>query len=98
MDVDAFAQATANVDLTQTYAGLYGNEIQAVSQTILSHESRGSDRDVVFVSLKGWDHHTNLNSNLATNFQGLNSALEAFEAEMKANVSAALSTSTRRFF
>ena len=55
----------------------------ALSQTILSHDARGSDRDVIYVELPNWDHHSNLKDNLSTKFRELDSALTFFEEEMK---------------
>ena len=62
----------------------YSAELKTVATLIASRDQRGTDRDVFFLSLGGWDHHSALKSNLAENFVKLNGALEAFTNEMKA--------------
>ena len=86
-DSEQLVDSLENVELTQDYndgGGDYMGKIGAVSSLILTHEDRGTDRDVIFVEMGGWDHHTQLKTSLSTEFQQLNTALEAFEAEMKA--------------
>ena len=86
-DSEQLVDSLENVELTQDYndgGGDYMGKIGAVSSLILTHEDRGTDRDVIFVEMGGWDHHTQLKASLSAEFQQLNTALEAFEAEMKA--------------
>lgn len=45
-------------NLTQSFVGeQYTERMKAVATMILSHKQRGTDRDVIFVKLGGWDHH-----------------------------------------
>lgn len=62
----------------------YIRKIKSLNEMILTHEERGVDRDVFFVSLGNWDHHDALNANLEREHGRLNQALELFELEMKA--------------
>jgi len=60
----------------------FSNKIKAVATLIASRKNRGTDRDVFYVSLGGWDNHANLKTALALQFQDLNSALTSFYKEM----------------
>lgn len=76
-----------NVKLTQDYDGVgggYNSMIRTLNNIILTHKDRGSDRDVLFVDLGGWDHHQEMKTNLADGFQNLNTALTLFVKEMQA--------------
>jgi uncharacterized protein (DUF1501 family) len=74
-----------DVELTQDYSGgAYNGKIEALAQAILTHEARGSDRDVLYLELGGWDHHADMKNLLSRGFQNLNSALTLLEQEMKA--------------
>jgi uncharacterized protein (DUF1501 family) len=76
-----------DIVLTQDYAEgshKYNGQIKALGETILTHEARGSDRDVLYLELGGWDHHSNMKENLSARFQDLDAALALFEQEMKA--------------
>jgi uncharacterized protein (DUF1501 family) len=61
----------------------YSSKLKAVATLIAAQELRGTDRDVFFLSLSGWDHHGKLKANLASNFAQLNQALLSFYEEMK---------------
>merc|ERR1712238_145855 len=82
-DNDSFADAVEDIVVAQDYEEI--KKVRSLSQVILSHEARGSDRDVVFLQLKGWDHHADMKANLSEEFGYLDSALAAFEGEMKAH-------------
>jgi len=86
-DSKQLADALENVQLTQDYTQSdfrYMKQIETVTGVILSHGDRGTDRDVIFLDMGGWDHHTDLKNKLGLQMQELNSALEVFEKEMKA--------------
>ena len=61
----------------------YGSKFKIVSTLIAAHEQRGTDREVFFVELGRWDHHSGMMGSLSTGFQKLNGALAAFQQEMK---------------
>lgn len=77
------------VELTQDYTGNEDNQkymrtVKALANLILSNKYRGSDRDVLFATLGGWDMHADVKAGLATEFKNLDEALSLFESEMKA--------------
>jgi uncharacterized protein (DUF1501 family) len=59
-------------------------KLETMIKLMITHDSRGTDRDVFFVDLPGWDHHVDMKVRLADNFQKLNQALTLFVAELKA--------------
>jgi uncharacterized protein (DUF1501 family) len=59
-------------------------QLRVVTTLITSYKQRGTDQDVFFVKLSGWDQHSAMKSSLAENFALLNDALTAFHDEMKA--------------
>lgn len=83
---DRLFDAFEGVELTQTYPteeNPYVGQIQTLSSLILTHDDRGSDRDVFFLSLGEWDHHESMKASLSAEFLLLNEALTLFEQEMK---------------
>jgi len=49
---------SASTELTQPFdGGSYSSELKTVASLIVAHERRGTDRDIFFVDLGGWDHH-----------------------------------------
>jgi uncharacterized protein (DUF1501 family) len=62
----------------------YSSKLKVISMLIASHKQRGKDREAFFLSLPGWDHHSDMKRGLANNFVALNDALTAFYEEMKA--------------
>jgi uncharacterized protein (DUF1501 family) len=62
----------------------YSSKLRVVSTLISSHNQRGTDRDVFYLSLGGWDHHSDMKKGLSANFVLLNQALTVFYNEMKA--------------
>ena len=89
VDADKLKEAIDGVELTQNYPteseGDYVKKIRALSRLILTHEKRGADRDVFFLTLGDWDHHDSLKPNLARHFNGLNKALTLLEGELKSH-------------
>merc|ERR1712151_1255751 len=61
-----------------------GRQLRQVAKLIQTHEGRKSERDVFFVSVGGWDMHSNMRESLATKFQEVDDALRIFVAELKA--------------
>lgn len=53
-------QALSTTELKTTFASdsTYSQKLKAVSTLIASHTQRGTDRDVFFVGLAGWDDHS----------------------------------------
>ena len=85
---DELSEAISRVELTQSYpanGGQYVRQIETLAQLILTHETRGTDRDLFWMSLGSWDHHESLKANLAAEFQELNVGLELLEQELKAH-------------
>jgi len=59
-------------------------ELAQVAKLIAAREKRSAERDFFYVSLGGWDMHTNLKERLAVAFYHVDKALQSFVAEMKA--------------
>jgi uncharacterized protein (DUF1501 family) len=79
--------ALTKVTLTQTYSAYedtYDPKIRALTSVLLTHEERGADRDLFWLSLGEWDHHDNVKPNLAAEFQLLNQALTLLVRELQA--------------
>jgi uncharacterized protein (DUF1501 family) len=75
----------SGVSLSQTFPNTeFGVKLKTVASLISSHQQRGTDRDVFYVQLNYWDHHSELKKMLASQFQQLNGALTPFYEEMKA--------------
>lgn len=74
------------MELTQEYAeGDYTlAKVETVSKLILTQEERGTDRDVIFLEVGGWDHHEQLKNNLSLDLQNLNRVIDTFQKEMEA--------------
>lgn len=84
-DNEALVQALSTTQLATTFPDTeYGAKLKAVATLIASHNRRGTDREVFYVNLDGWDHHADMKPSLSKGFQQLNSSLTAFQQEMKA--------------
>jgi len=59
-------------------------QLRQVAKLIQTHDGRNSERDFFFVSVGGWDMHSNMKASLATKFLDVNEALSSFVSEMKA--------------
>jgi len=59
-------------------------QLRQVAKLIQTHEGRNSERDFFYVSVGGWDMHSNMKESLATKFLEVNDALSSFVSEMKA--------------
>jgi uncharacterized protein (DUF1501 family) len=57
-DSDKVREELAKVELTQAWEGEgYTRRLKTAASLISSHMYRGTDREVIFVELGGWDHH-----------------------------------------
>ncbi len=65
----------ANTDL--------GKQLMQVAKVIDARKELGAERDVFFVSIGGFDTHSDEGEKLASNFKHINKALEAFVTEMR---------------
>jgi uncharacterized protein (DUF1501 family) len=84
-DNQAILNAVTETTLVNTFPETeYASKLKAVATLIASHDQRGTDRDVFFLTMGGWDHHSSLKTGLARNFVELNAALATFTDEMKA--------------
>jgi len=72
------AVATENFPTTRIAA-----ELELVTKLMQSHQQRGAQRDVFYVSQLRYDTHQNVDERLVENFSELNAALEAFVEETK---------------
>ena len=66
----------------QANSGL-GNQLQQVARLIKSREQLGTDRQTFFVTIGGFDTHSNVGSTLVNRFQQIDAAIASFEEEMK---------------
>ena len=84
-DNEAILKAISTTQLYNTFPNTdYSSKLRAVSTLIASRNQRGTDRDVFYLSLGGWDHHADMKTGLSSNFFQLNEALTVFYNEMKA--------------
>lgn len=83
-DSDEYAWAYDYDNVTTTFPNdEVGRRLNSISKMIGSRECRGSDRDLFYLEHRGYDHHFNLVTNLASHFNTLNEALRSFVDEMK---------------
>lgn len=61
-----------------------GQRVRLISQLVQTHQERKVDRDFFFVTMPGYDHHTDVTPLLAENFVELNRALTDLVSELKA--------------
>ena len=60
-----------------------GKQLMQVAKVIDARKELGAERDVFFVSIGGFDTHSDEGEKLASNFKHINKALEAFVTEMR---------------
>jgi len=60
-----------------------GRKFEFVSKMIASNDCRGSERDIFFVGIDGYDHHANMMNNLDSKLNNLDESLNSFVAELK---------------
>jgi uncharacterized protein (DUF1501 family) len=61
-----------------------GNQLQQVARLIKTRGNRSAERDLFYVSIGGFDAHSNSAEVLAEKFKEINAALEQFVAELEA--------------
>jgi uncharacterized protein (DUF1501 family) len=84
-DNQAILKAVTETTLVNTFPETdFASKLKAVATLIASHDQRGTDRDVFFLTIGGWDHHSLMKTGLSQNFMQLNAALATFSDEMKA--------------
>jgi uncharacterized protein (DUF1501 family) len=84
-DNDAILKAMSTTKLNVTFPNTdYAAKLRVVSTLIGSHQQRGTDRDVFYLTMGGWDHHSAMKASISSNFIRLNDALTAFYNEMQA--------------
>jgi uncharacterized protein (DUF1501 family) len=84
-DNEAILQALSITKLNNTFPTTdYASKLRVVSSLIGSHKQRGTDRDVFYLNMGGWDHHSEMKDGLSSNFVRLNEALTVFHKEMQA--------------
>lgn len=85
-DTERLKSALDGVELTQEYdeENIQLAKISTVSKLILTQQERGTDRDIIFLEIGGWDHHEQLKENLSSNLQELNQVIDTFQKEMVA--------------
>jgi uncharacterized protein (DUF1501 family) len=82
-DNEALVGALSSTELENEFPDTdYGSKLKAVASLIASHTQRGTDRDVFYARMGGWDNHQYLKDNLSRNFKDLNGALTSFYKEM----------------
>ena len=82
---DTLNEVLANTNLEQAWAantGL-GRQLEQVSKLIKSRQQLGTDRQTFFVTIGGFDTHSNVGSTLVNRFQQIDAAIASFEEEMK---------------
>jgi uncharacterized protein (DUF1501 family) len=82
---EAILKVLSTTKLNNTFPNTdYASKLRVVSTLIGSHQKRGTDRDVFYLSMGGWDHHSEMKASLSSNFVKLNGALTVFYNEMQA--------------
>ena len=72
----------ANVTLQYEFDGGLSRALKMVAQLMVIAEERGKNRDAFFVRYGGFDHHSQLMTNLEPKFEDLSTALSVFHQEM----------------
>jgi len=60
-----------------------GRQLEVVSRLIATRHCRGNDRDIFYVEMSGFDHHSDMLDKLDKKLEDIDAALQAFVAEMK---------------
>ena len=77
---DMLTRALSNATLTHSCGS---NALNMVARLLQTREDRGSDRDMYYVHMDGWDHHTDTKTRLDRNFEQLNDGLACFVKNIK---------------
>ncbi|CAJ1389654.1 unnamed protein product [Effrenium voratum] len=83
---EELGRAFEEVELATNYdtSSKLAKQLSQVAKLMKVREVRKAERDFFFVQVGGWDMHSNLLTSLTNKFADINSALEGFVAEMKA--------------
>ena len=73
---------STTLDNESLFTGSLGGKFEMVARLIKAHDQRGVARDTFFVSLGGFDTHSNQVDNIEARFTEINDALYAFKTEM----------------
>ncbi|KAL7569362.1 hypothetical protein ACA910_010449 [Epithemia clementina (nom. ined.)] len=89
-----FARALWETDVLESFVGSItlptppdyklADSFETITKLMMTNSDRGSDRDVYYVGLNGFDHHDNMKENLAGRFEELDRSLDYFQATLKA--------------
>jgi len=80
----ALNTALQSSSITETFPSTkLGKQLEMVSRMIEVHEERNKNRDVFFVSLGGFDTHSDIEDTLIEKFTEINDAIQSFVTEMK---------------
>lgn len=72
------------VELSTTFPkNSLGRKLETVAKLIQTHKVRGTNRDVFYLQIGGFDTHSNVDASLIKRFSEINSALKAFVTELK---------------
>jgi uncharacterized protein (DUF1501 family) len=74
----------AGSDFDSDNGGSAADDLEMIAKLIKGHDARKTDRDVFYVSKGGWDTHDDVKPRLVENFKQVNSALQDFVNELKA--------------
>jgi len=58
-------------------------KVAMIARMMQSHSARGSERDIFYTEIGGWDHHYDMKARLDTSLQDLNHALTLLVTELK---------------
>ncbi|KAI2512165.1 Protein of unknown function (DUF1501) [Fragilaria crotonensis] len=82
-DTAKIREDLSSVKLQQAWVGDgYVSKMKTVANLLLSNVQRGSDREVMYVELGGWDHHADLKVSLTSYFGELNKSLTYLADEL----------------
>ena len=77
---DALSDESLTSDFPTTDTG---KKLGLISRLIIDHDKRGTDRDVFYASLGGWDTHSDMMTKQVTNFEEMNEAFNSFVTLLK---------------
>ncbi len=98
VDAVTFSEGIENA-LTEPGTGSLGDQLLQVARAIGARDTLSKGRQVFFVSLGGWDNHTNLLSNLNNRLPQVSKALKAFyDATVDLRVASDVTTFTASDF
>jgi len=84
---ETMGEVLENVQLSSNWQdpeGPLAKQLYQVARLMSTHDARKAERDIFFVSLPGFDTHRDLKVIMNDNFAEINTALESFVGEIKA--------------